>query len=323
MTDHATALSRPDDTQEALAGFPAGVAWIDGAYVSMAEARIPVLDWGFLRSDATYDVVHVWKGKFFRLDAHIERFLSSIDKLRMRLPFDRNELEHILHSCVARAGFQDAYVEMICTRGHSPTFSRDPREAINRFIAFAIPFGWIASEEQRKRGLSLWIASVTRIPPSSVDPTIKNYHWLDLVKGIFEAYDNGAENVVLSDGAGNVTEGAGYNIFAVKDGKVFTPERGVLEGITRRTALELCAELGLETQVAALPEASLRSADEIFITSTAGGIMPVTRIDGALVGKGVPGPLTLALTELYWRKHDDPAWTTPVDYQAAPAGAAV
>src|SRR5690625_5733958 len=82
MTDHATALSRPDGTQEALAGFPAGVAWIDGAYVSMAEARIPVLDWGFLRSDATYDVVHVWKGKFFRLDAHIERFLSSIDKLR-------------------------------------------------------------------------------------------------------------------------------------------------------------------------------------------------------------------------------------------------
>lgn len=108
--------------------FPPGVAWIDGRFVSMAEARIPVLDWGFLRSDATYDVVHVWKGRFFRLDAHIERFQNSVRKLRMRLPFGTEELEHILHACVARAGLQDAYVEMICTRGHSPSFSRDPRD---------------------------------------------------------------------------------------------------------------------------------------------------------------------------------------------------
>src|SRR5690625_3682850 len=162
---------------------------------------------------------------------------------------------------------------MICTRGHSPTFSRDPREAINRFIAFAIPFGWIATEEQRERGMSLWIASIPRIPASSVDPTIKNYHWLDLVQGIFEAYDNNAENVVLSDGAGNVTEGPGYNIFAVEGGRIHTPDQGVLEGITRRTALELCQELGLETVVAPLAQERLRRADEVFITSTAGGIM--------------------------------------------------
>jgi len=296
--------------------FPPGVAWIDGRFVSMAEARIPVLDWGFLRSDATYDVVHVWKGRFFRLDAHIERFQNSVRKLRMRLPFGTEELEHILHACVARAGLQDAYVEMICTRGHSPSFSRDPREAINRFIAFAIPFGWIADEEQRKRGLSLWIASIPRIPPASVDPTIKNYHWLDLVQGIFEAYDNKAENVVLSDGSGNVTEGPGYNIFAVEGGRIHTPEKGVLEGITRRTALELAQEIGLETLVAPLSAEKLRRAEEVFITSTAGGIMPVTKINGEAVREGTLGEVTRALQELYWAKHADPQWTTPVDYEA-------
>lgn len=314
MSEEATTFSARE-THGEQQGYPPGVAWLEGRYLPIAEARIPILDWGFLRSDATYDVVHVWKGKFFRLDAHVERFLSSVEKLRMKLPFEREELESILHGCVARAGLESAYVEMISTRGHSPTFSRDPRDAINRFIAFAIPFGWIANEEQRRRGLSLWIASVTRIPPTSVDPTIKNYHWLDLVKGIFEAYDNDAENVVLSDGAGNVTEGPGFNIFAVKDGRAHTPDRGVLEGITRRTALELCAELGVETELAPLLAEKLRTAEEVFITSTAGGIMPVTRVDGEPIGGGKPGRVTQALISLYWSKHEDPAWTTSVRYQ--------
>ena len=100
--------------------FPPGVAWIDGRFVSMAEARIPVLDWGFLRSDATYDVVHVWKGRFFRLDAHIERFQNSVRKLRMRLPGQR--LEHILHACVARPGCKMPTWRRYA-RGHSPSFS--------------------------------------------------------------------------------------------------------------------------------------------------------------------------------------------------------
>jgi branched-chain amino acid aminotransferase len=205
-----------------------------------------------------------------------------------------------------------AYVEMIMTRGHSPTFSRDPRDAVGNFIAFAIPFGWIANEEQRQRGLDVAISSVPRIPPDSVDPTVKNYHWLDLVAGMFEAYDQGRENVVLVDGAGNVTEGPGFNLFAVKQGKAYTPEAGVLHGITRQTALDLCAETNVETVAAPLSIDRLKAADEVFITSTAGGIMPVTKLDGAPVGDGAPGPLTQRLAALYWEKHEDPAWTTPV-----------
>ena len=131
--------------------------------------------------------------------------------------------------------------------------------------------------------------------------------------GLFEAYDRGAENVVLTDLSGNVTEGAGFNVFAVVDGQVFTPDRGVLEGITRRSAIELCAELGQPVTVAPLPVGRLHAAEEVFITSTAGGIMPVTKIDGDPVGSGKPGALTARLTALYWEKHKDPAWTSPVE----------
>jgi branched-chain amino acid aminotransferase len=295
------------------ANYPDGVAFVDGAYGPMSTAKISVLDWGFLRSDATYDVVHVWQRRFFRLDRHLDRFLASVEKLRMSLPHDRAELTTILTECVRRSGFDDAYVEMICTRGVSPTFSRDPRDAVNRFIAFAIPFGWVANEEQRARGLHIAISQVSRIPPESVDPTVKNYHWLDLVAGMFEAYDRGAENVVLVGLDGKLTEGPGFNLFVVKDGAVATPARGVLEGITRQTALDLCAELGITAAARPIEAATVKAADEVFITSTAGGIMPVTRVDDAPIGDGRPGPVTGRLLDLYWQKHADPAWTTPVD----------
>lgn len=294
--------------------FPPGVAYVDGQYVPMSEAKISVLDWGFLRSDATYDVVHVWQGRFFRLDVHLDRFQRSVGKLRMTLPLDRAELTNVLMECVRRADLKDAYVEMICTRGHSPTYSRDPRDAINNFLAFAIPFSSIANEEQRARGLNIAVSHIPRIPPQSVDPTVKNYHWLDLVAGMFDAYDRGAETVVLTDLSGNVTEGPGFNLFTVSGGAVQTPDRGVLEGITRRTAIELCTELSAPITEAPLSIAQLRAADEVFITSTAGGIMPVSQIDGQAVGDGKPGAFTARLTKLYWDKHTDPAWTTPIRY---------
>ncbi len=291
-----------------------GIAYIDGAYCPVTEAKIPVLDWGFLRSDATYDVVHVWDGRFFRLDRHIARFMNSAARLRLAVPVDEDELGAILAECVRRSGLREAYVEMVCTRGFSPTFARDPRAAINRFYAFSLPFSWVADAEQRERGLRLIVSSVRRIPPEAVDSTIKNYHWLDFVNGLFDAYDRGGENVILVDSRGDITEGPGFNVFIVAEGEVATPAVGVLHGITRQTALELCAELGIATNVRTVPAEALRAADEVFITSTAGGIMPVTRIDDSAIGDGRAGRMTRRLTDLYWDKHRDPAWTTAVTY---------
>ncbi|HWK64248.1 MAG TPA: aminotransferase class IV [Rhizobiaceae bacterium] len=294
--------------------YPAGVAYMDGQYLPISEAKISVLDWGLLHSDATYDTVHVWNGRFFRLDLHLDRFFASVERLRLKVPYSRDQVAAILSNCVALSGHRAAYVEMICTRGTSPTFSRDPRNAINRFIAFVIPFGSIANEEQMKRGLALVVSEVVRISPKSVDPHVKNYHWLDLVGGLFEAYDRNAENAVLLDTNGNVAEGPGFNLFVVKDGGLKTPASGVLLGITRQTVFDLCGEIGIDCAATDVAVSELANADEVFITSTAGGIMPVTRVDGAPVGSGRPGPITTRLLQLYWEKHDDPAWTTPVAY---------
>ena len=292
---------------------PPGVAYMDGSFIDIAEARIPILDWGFLRSDATYDVVHVWKGNFFRLADHVDRFLEGLGRLRMELPVDRAELEGILHECVARAGLEDAYVEMICTRGSAPNYERHPRYATPRFMAFAIPFSWILTPERWEEGLHVGVSrDHTRIASTAVDPRVKNYHWLDLVMGWLEVSDRGADTVVLVSEHGDVCEGAGFNIFAVLDGTVLTPDKGVLQGITRRSALDICNDLDIPTKVAPLALEELRRAQEVFVTSTAGGIMPVTRLDDAAVGGGTPGPVTRRLYETYWDRHDNSPWATPV-----------
>jgi branched-chain amino acid aminotransferase len=292
---------------------PPGIAYIDHAYVPMEEAKISVLDWGFLHSDATYDVAHVWKGRFFRLGDHLDRFLASASRLRLSPAVDRAGLARILAECVARSGLADAYVEMILTRGVSPTFSRDPRDAENRLICFAIPFGWILRPERRETGLSVAISHIQRIPPESVDPRVKNYHWLDFVMGLYDAYDRGAGSVVLRDASGNLTEGPGFNIFIVKNGTIATPGRGVLEGITRRSVLELARELGVAVEERSVAAGEAAAADEMFATSTAGGIMPVTRVDNAAVADGRMGPVTRRLSDAYWERHADPDWSVGVD----------
>ena len=293
-----------------------GIAFANGEYIPLAEASIPMTDRGFVRSDATYDVAHVWKGRFFRLDDHIERFQESMRGLRMSLPYSSKEIADILIECVRRTGLQDAYVQMTCTRGVPPRGTRDPRLCENQFYAFAQPFVWIANEEQRRDGLSMVVSSVQRIQPEAVDPRIKNFHWLDLTMGIMEAYDRDAIVAVLTDGAGNITEGAGFNVFAVSGGVLATPDRGVFEGMTRRTVIEIAEETGIGCEVRPVSADELRAADEIFITSTAGGIMPVTVLDGRIYGNGKPGPVTARIHDLYWARQDAEGQFTVVDYAA-------
>jgi branched-chain amino acid aminotransferase len=311
-------MSRGTAEQGAIAddrgAYADGAAFVDGRFVPVAQARVPILDWGFLRSDATYDVAHVWRGSFFRLEDHLDRFERSMKHLRLSPPYDRSEIREILVECVRLSGLRDAYAEVICTRGIPRPGSRDPRDCENRFYAFVVPFVWIADPEKQQLGLHAVVGTKQRIAPESVDPTVKNYHWLDLETGLLEAYERGGETVILVDAGGNVVEGPGFNVFAVKNGGISTPKRGVLEGVTRKTVIELAAEHGIRIEARPVPAGELEQADEVFLSSTAGGVIPVTTVDGVVLGSGKPGPVTLRLREAYWELHDDPRFSLPVRY---------
>ena len=302
--------------------FAAGCAWIEGEYVPIAEARIPILDTGFVRSDLTYDVVGVWEGRFFRLQDHLDRLFAGCKRLRLRPPLSQEEMREILTETVRRSGLREAYVEAVVTRGVPGPGERDPRLWAQRFYAYAVPYVWIVRPEIQERGTDVIVARDTRrIPADAVDPTVKNFHWGDLVRGLFEAYDRDAWLPILTDGAGLVTEGPGFNVFALVAGTLRTPAGGVLEGVTRRTVIELAGELGFDLRVGDVPVSDLYDADEIFLTSTAGGVMPVATLDGEPVGAGLPGSVTTRLRDRYWELHRDPRYTDAIDYELS--GAAV
>ena len=293
----------------------AGAAYVDGRFMPIGEASLPVTEWGYRRSDVTYDVVGVWDGNFFRLEDHLRRFARSMERMRMQPRESIDDLRGILNECVARTGLREAYVAMDCLRGTPmPGLPRHPANCRNWIICFAIPWVWVVPEDMQARGAHLITAKTPRIPEASVDPTVKNFHWGDLTRGLFEAMDAGADNAVLLDQDGLVTEGPGFNVFAVTDGKVVSPDRGALEGITRMSVIELCAEEGIPCEVRALPADELREADEIFLATTAGGVMPASRIDGRIKGNDRPGPISTRLRERFWARRKEGWHATPVNY---------
>jgi branched-chain amino acid aminotransferase len=300
--------------------FAAGAAYIDGRYMPIAQAAIPITDWGYRRSDVTYDVVGVWEGNFFRLDDHIHRFRASMRKFRFEPREGDEEIKAILNRCVALSGLKNAYVAMDCLRGRpAPGMPYHPAHARNYIAAFAIPWVWVMSLEIQKRGGHLIIAETLRIPAESVDPTAKNFHWADLTRGQFEALDRGADFALLLDSDGNVTEGPGFNVFMVTDGVVVTPDAGVLEGITRKSVIEICADLGIPARVGKVSANEAREADEIFLATTAGGVMPASRIDGRIMGNDRPGPISTKIKDTFWAKRAAGWHGTPVDYAAVAA----
>jgi branched-chain amino acid aminotransferase len=162
-----------------------------------------------------------------------------------------------------------------------------------------MPWVWVFTPEQQERGVHAVIADTPRIPLESVDPTAKNFHWGDLTRASFEAHDQGAETAILLDFAGNVTEGPGFNVFAVVDGTVLSPPRGALEGITRLTVFELCESLGVPHEIRTISRAEIEGADEIFLSTTAGGVMPVSRLGARILGNDRPGPIASSLRKAF------------------------
>jgi branched-chain amino acid aminotransferase len=297
----------------------AGAAYVDGQVVPLKDAKIPVTDWGYRRSDVTYDVVGVYFGAFFRLDDHLRRFRASMDRLRMRPAETEADIAHILTDLVRRTGLREAYVAMDCLRSRPPRgVPMNPANAGCYLSCFVTPWVWLFSEEQQARGVHEMIASTPRIPPESIDPTVKNFHWGDLTAALFEAHDAGVDTAVLLDRDGFLTEGRGYNCFAVIDGEVVSPPRGALEGITRLSVKELCEELGIPHAVRPIARADLEEADEIFFSTTAGGIMPVSRLGARILGNDRPGPVSALLRKTFWDKRRQGWHATQIDYHARP-----
>ena len=291
-----------------------GIAYSKGRYMPVEEATIPLLDPAFTKSDVVFDVVSAWDGTFFKLDEHMARFRSSCEYIRVTPPCSDDEMRRILAECATRAGFDNACVYFLCTRGGyaGGAATGDPRESENEFIAYAVPYYWIVPTDRPNAGAHLWVAeTVRRAPNEAINQRVKNFNRMDLTRAHFEALDAGADAPVLLSMDGFITEGPGFNVWILKDGKVLTPGENLLEGITRQSVFELCAEAGMQAETANLTKEDLQEADEVFVSSTGGGVMPVTLINDKPVGNGAPGITTGKLSDNYWKRRSEGWNSTP------------
>ena len=152
--------------------FVAGVGYIDGEFMPYSELRLPITDLGFLFADTCYDTVHIWDGRFFRLDDHLDRFERSLALGHYETHgYDRAGIADVLHGCVARSGLERALATVQVTRGTPASGGKDLRTCGNRLIAFAEPYRAVVSEEDLKEGCDIIVAETLRIPSEAVDPT--------------------------------------------------------------------------------------------------------------------------------------------------------
>ena len=211
-----------------------------------------------------------------------------------------------------RCRLQNAYIQTIVTRGEPPLGVRDLTQCRPGLIVFVVPYVWILSPEQIRSGGRAMIVSTRALPVQCLDPKIKSLSRQHFDLAVLQGKAAGMDVSIMLDLDGHVTEGPGFNVFAVRGGELFSPPEGILMGITRQTVFELAAEHRLPVREAQLTAYDLYAADEVFLTSTAGGIMPLVEIDGQPIGDGKPGPVSQRIHDLYWALRESGRDGTPI-----------
>ena len=272
-------------------GISQQLVYLNGDYLPLSEAKISVLDRGFLFGDGVYEVIPVYSGKPLRLEAHLKRLTNSLEGIRIAPPLTGAKCEEIIARLLD--GTEDQYVYLQITRGVSP--KRDhafPKEPVSPTIfAMCNPIAPLP-----QGGVSAITVEDTRWHRCD----IKAITLLANILGRQDAVEqSAAEAILIRDG--NAVEGAASNLFIVKHETVITPPKSpeILPGITRDIVLELAAKIGVETAERPISEMELRSADEIWLTSSTREILPVIRLDGVLVGNGNPGGVWHTLMRAY------------------------
>jgi branched-chain amino acid aminotransferase len=275
------------------------IFYVNGEFVAQSQARISVLDHALLYGDGVFDTVFGWGGRIFRLDEHIERSFRSMAAIALESPIPREEMRAVVIEAARRNAHPQAYIKWLITRGENGRPLMDPASCHPNFIVIVQPYIERVSAQRASTGVSLKTVAVRRPSGQVLSPQIKSLNYLNLVLAKIEAKNAGADEALLLDLNGQLCEATGCNVLVLKDGVLRTPRRDILRGITRDAVMELASDLGFNPVEADLDLYDAYVADEVMICSTAGGLLPVTKVDGRPIGAGKPGPAFGALNEAY------------------------
>jgi D-alanine transaminase len=269
--------------------------YLNGDFMPIEEARIPVLDRGFIFGDGVYEVIPVYSRKPFRLAEHLRRLQHSLDGIRLRNPHTIEEWTHLLEQIIAGNDSNDQSLYLHVTRGVAKRDHAFPKGVPPTVFIMSNPL-FTPSGEWLETG----VAAITSTDNRWLRCDVKAISLLPNVLLRQMAIDADAmETVLLRDGY--MTEGAASNIFVVKDKALLAPPKNhlMLPGITYDVILELAAARKIPHEVREISEQEVRSAEELLLTLSTKEILPITRLDGKPVGNGRPGALFAMLYQLY------------------------
>ncbi|MDU6854370.1 MAG: branched-chain-amino-acid transaminase [Zhenhengia sp.] len=276
------------------------IIYLDGNYVREEEAKISVFDHGVLYGDGVFEGIRVYNGRVFKCEEHINRLYNAAKAIMLDIPMSKEEMTEVLLETCRRNQIKDGYVRLVITRGKGDLGLNPVSCKVASVFCIAGSIT-LYPDEMYIKGMPIITAVQRRNKATIVDPQIKSLNYLNNILAKIEANRAGVPEALMLNHDGVVAECTGDNIFIVKDNVIYTPPIyiGILDGITRNTVIELAKELGYEVKESEFTLFNVYSADECFLTGTAAEAIPVTNVDGRIIGNGEAGPVTTRLLEAF------------------------
>lgn len=307
----------------------ADLIWMNGEFVAWEDAKVHVLTHGLHYGTGVFEGIRCYDTEIgpavFRHREHIDRLFDSAELYYMPIPYDREQLRQATLELIGRNGFRSCYIRPLVMRGYG-TMGLFPLDSPVDVCVAVWEWGAYLGEEGKRSGVRAKVSSWRRISAESLIPHAKaSGQYLNSVLAKIESHKAGYEEAILLDDKGNACEGTGENIFVVRDGRISTPPQtaSILDGITRRSVIQIAHDLGFELVERDIARAELVLADEVFLTGTAAELVPVREIDDHAVGGGEPGEITRAVQTafedaLHGRSERYREWLDPVPDLARP-----
>lgn len=274
--------------------------WIDGSLYPKEEAKVSVLDHGFLYGDGVFEGIRAYNGRVFRLEEHLDRLWQGAQTIQLQIPLSRDELRAALLETLRVNGLRDAYIRLVVTRGVGD-LGLDPAKCTKPSVIIITDVISLYPKELYERGMEIVTTSVRKNIHEALNPNIKSLNYLNQIMARLEVNRAGMPEGLMLSHDGYVAEATADNIFIVEKGTLVTPPAivGILVGVTRNTVVELARREGIPVDERLFTRHTLYNAEECVLTGTGAEVVPVVRVDGRQIGSGVPGQITQRLIKAY------------------------
>ena len=274
--------------------------FIDGKYHDEQDAKVSVFDHGLLYGDGVFEGIRAYNGRVFKLREHIDRLFYSAKAILLDIPMTHAEVMAATVATCRENNLREGYIRLIVTRGVG-TLGLNPNRCKRGSVIVIADKIQVYPKEMYDNGMAIVTVATTRNLHSALNPAIKSLNYLNNILAKIEANNAGVEEAIMLNAEGFVAECTADNLFLVKGNQLMTPPlyAGALYGITRATVMDLGRAEGLQVSEPNLTRYDVFCADECFLTGTGAEVVPITKVDGRIIGTGKPGPVTRKLVEKY------------------------